>query len=353
MPIDAEQVAHAFDLGPVLEDRPLANGDRPAVTRIVSTTHGRWVVKHDRLGSADRPDLAEWQRTKAWTVHRLESAAAAAGIPMPRPVQPPEPSVGFWYAPPDADGDLARVTTWVEGSDLRDARVPDEELAGWLGGVLARIARLDVAVDPEADASPVHPLEEWRDWVGEAENAADRAVAGQGTVDPALGRAARAVLGVVEDSADLLADALRNRLPLTMTHGDAARSNILATPTGLVLIDWESATAEVPWWDAVSNAVRLAARDERSIAGGDPRIVRSLIGSYRDHGGPAGPADATAFAGLLAGHLSFTAWCLWVALGHRDESAERVAYCTRSLHDAAEHLPRILRELDDWARLLA
>ncbi|WP_328325424.1 aminoglycoside phosphotransferase family protein [Kribbella sp. NBC_00382] len=342
MPISAEQVAHAFGLGAVLEDRPLANGDRPAVTRIVSTTTGRWVVKHDHLASVDRPDLSDWQRTKAWTVHRLESAAAAAGIPMPRPVQPPEPNVGFWYAPPDAGGDLARVTEWVEGRDLRDARIPDEELAPWLGSVLARIARLDVAVDQDADASPVHPLEEWRDWVREAEGAAD----------PALGGAARAVLGVAEDSADLIADALRNRPPLTMTHGDAARANILAGPDGLVLIDWESATADVPWWDAASNAVRLAAADERSIAGGDPRIVRPLIASYRDHGGPAGPADATAFAGLLVGHLSFTAWCLWVALGHRDESAEQVEFCTRSLLDAAEHLPRILRQIDDWASLL-
>ncbi|MFK4085760.1 hypothetical protein ACI2LF_16745 [Kribbella sp. NPDC020789] len=337
MPITADQVADAFDLGAVLEDRPLANGDRPAVTRIVSTTKGRWVVKYDSLGSAERPDLSEWQRSKAWTVHRLESAAVAAGIPMPRPVQPPEPSIGFWHA---ADRDLVRVTEWVEGSDLRDTHVPDDELAAWLGGVLARIGQLDVAVDQDADASPVHPLEEWQEWVREAESTT-------------VSRAASAVLGVVQDSADLIADAVRNRPPLTMTHGDTARANILATPTGLVLIDWESATAEVPWWDAAANAVRLAAPDERSIAGGDPRIVRSLIASYRDHGGPTGPADATAFAGLLIGHLSFTAWCLWVALGHRDESAEQVAFCTRSLVDSAEHLPRILRELDDWARLLA
>lgn len=342
MPINAEQVADAFGLGSVLEDRPLANGDRPSVTRVLSTASGRWVVKYDRLGSADRSDLSEWQRTKAWTVHRLESAAVAAGIPMPRPVQPPEPSLGFWYAPLDDDY-LVRVTEWVEGRDLREARVPDEELAPWLGGVLAQIARLDVAVDPDADTSQVFPLDEWSDWVREAERIAD----------PELGRAARAVLGVVEDSADLVADALRNRPPLTMTHGDAARANILATPTGLVLIDWESATADVAWWDAVSNAVRLAAPDERSIAGGDPGIVRALIGSYRDHGGLAGPADATAFAGLFIGHLSFTAWCLWVALGHRDESADQVAFCTRSLLDSAEHLPRILRELDDWAQLLA
>ncbi|MET7282659.1 aminoglycoside phosphotransferase family protein [Kribbella sp. NPDC005582] len=341
MPITAEQVADAFGLGSVLEDRPLANGDRPAVTRVVSTSTGRWVVKHDRLGSAERSDLSEWQRTKAWTVHRLESAAAAAGIPMPAPVQPPEPSVGFWYAPPGRD--LVRVTEWVDGRDLREAHVADEELAGWLGGVLAKIARLDVEVDEDADASQVFPLEEWRDWVRQAERMAD----------PAVGQAARAVLGVAEDSADLVAEALRNRPPLTMTHGDAARANILATPTGLMLIDWESATADVAWWDAANNAVRLAAPNERSIAGGDPRIIRALIGSYRDAGGPAGPADATAFAGLLIGHLSFTAWCLWVALGHRDESAEQVASCTRSLLDAAEHLPRILRELDDWALLLA
>ncbi|MFC0627098.1 hypothetical protein [Kribbella deserti] len=342
VPINAEQLADAFGLGIVLEDRPLANGDRPAVTRVLSTTNGRWVVKYDHLGSADRPDLAEWQRRKAWTVYRLESAAVAAGIPMPQPVQPPEPSVGYWYAPPDAGGDLVRVTAWVEGRDLRDARVPDEELASWLGGVLARIARLNVALDPDADASSVFPLDEWRDWAGQAE----------GMADPALGRAARAVLGVAEDSADLIADALRNRPALRMTHGDAARANILATPSGLVLIDWESATADVPWWDAAANAVRLAAADERSIAGGDPGIVRPLIGSYREHGGPAGSVDATAFAGLLIGHLSFTAWCLWVVLGHRDESAEQVAFCTRSLLDAGEHLPRILRELDDWARLL-
>ncbi|MEO3753285.1 phosphotransferase [Streptomyces sp. B6B3] len=333
MDIDAAGVAAAFGLGrPVGEWRPLANGDHPSDSRVLTTVRGRWVVRSGRL-------LGDWHRRHAWRVHTLESAAWRAGIPMPRPVAPPSPAVGYWHNP---HGDaLVRVSEWLEGHDLRRPGA-GADAAAWAGDALGRIALLDTAADlgPE-DEPALHPLSDWHEWVAEAE-AGDSPVAGP----------ARSLLPVVEDATGRVREARRSQPGTVLVHGDTSRTNVLRTATGYALIDWESARADVPWWEAVNVGFRFATPFNGPTADGDPRMVRPLIAAYLDRGGPGGPADVSAFAGMLRSQLAVIAWCLWLALGHRQADAARRDFGRRIVASAAREMPRVLRSLDGWATLL-
>ncbi|MDG9704657.1 phosphotransferase enzyme family protein [Streptomyces sp. DH37] len=337
MPLEPSGIAAAFGLGrPLGGPRPLANGDHPSGTRVLTTERGRWTVKTGRL-------LGDWHREEMRRTHRLESAALAAGVPMPRPVEPPRPAAGYWHVP--AGGEAVRVTEWVEGHDLRRYGPADASLAeaaGWTGRTLGRIALLGLEdADGRDGGRPPHPVDEWREWVAEAE-AGGHAVAAP----------ARSLLPVVEEATALVLEALRERPRAVLVHGDVSRANVLRTPAGFALIDWDSAGAEVPWWDAVGVAFRFATPFNGPAAEGDPRVVRPLVEGYLDRGGPAGPADASAFAGMLRGQLASTAWCLWLALGHRRADAARRAFGLDLVTAAARELPRVLRSLDRWAALL-
>lgn len=205
MPLDtldtpdiAREIAAAFRLGRPLGDlRPLGNGDHPSGTRVLTTDRGLWVVKTGRLAD-------DWQRRQARRAHQLENAALAAGIGMPRPVEPPSPAVGHWYNP--AGQDAVRVTEWVEGHDLRRPGTTDvsalAEAAGWVGGTLGRIALLGPVGDGPVDdgRKALHPMADWRTWVAEAE-------AGDSTV----ARPARSLLPVIEDATRLIEHAERDR----------------------------------------------------------------------------------------------------------------------------------------------
>jgi Ser/Thr protein kinase RdoA (MazF antagonist) len=338
MPLGPVDLATAFGLGrPLGEPRPLANGDHPSGTRVLTTDRGRWVVKTDRL-------IGDWQRRQARLVHRLESAALAAGVPMPRPVRPPPPAVGSWHNP--AGQDLVRVTEWVDGHDLRQPsaeRSPSLVAAAeWVGASIGRVALLGLAAEPghDEDGSP-HAMADWREWVAEAE-AGDHAVAGP----------ARSLLPAIEEATALIRHARRDRPRTVLVHGDTSQANVLRTPTGYALIDWDGARAEVPWREAVSVAFRFTTPFNGPTAEGDARVVRPLIDAYLGQGAPAGPADASAFAGMLRSQLAVIAWCLWLALGHRQADAAQRAFGLRIVSSAARGLPRTLRSLDRWAALL-
>ncbi len=338
MPIDPTGIAAAFGLGrPLGEPRPLVNGDHPSDTHVLTTDRGRWVVKTSR-------PFGDWQRRQARRAHRLESAARAAGIPMPRPVEPPSPAIGYWHIP--AGGEPVRVTEWIEGRDLRrsGAACPDSpaEAAAWVGAVLGRIALLDPDRGADHDGErPLHPVDDWHAWVAEAASGG-HAVAG----------AARSLLPAVEEATALIRRARRDRPRTVLVHGDTSQANVVRTPAGYALVDWEGARAEAPWWETVNVAFRFAGPFNGPGAEGDPRVVRPVIEGYLGQGAPAGPADVSAFAGMLSAQLEVVAWCLWSALGHRRADAARRAFGLRVVTSAARELPRVLRSLDRWTTLL-
>ncbi|MFD5315732.1 hypothetical protein [Streptomyces sp. NPDC127098] len=338
MDLDSDKVAALFGLGRSRGPwRPLANGDHPSDSRVLTTDRGRWVVRRDRL-------LSDWHRRHAYRVHRLESAAWQAGIPMPRPVEPPAPAVGYWHNP--AGETLVRVSGWLEGHDLRQPGTVSPatvaEAAGWVGATLARVALLGTEDDAGPDDEPTpHPLADWHEWVAEAE------VSGHPVATPA-----RALLPLVEEATRLIQEARRDAPRAVLVHGDTSRANVLRTPGGYALIDWDGTRADVPWWEAVNVAFRFATPFNGPTADGDPRVVHPLITAYLDQGGPAGPADVSAFAGMLRSQLAVIAWCLWLALGHRGADPERRDFGLRIVTSAAAEMPRVMRALDGWADLL-
>ncbi|MFC8828157.1 phosphotransferase enzyme family protein [Streptomyces sp. NPDC057137] len=339
MLLDASEIARAFGVGrPLGVLRPLSNGDHPSSTCVLDTDRGRWVVKTSRLHG-------DWQRSQARESHRLESAALAAGIAMPRPVEPPSPAVGYWHNPSGAD--LVRVTEWVDGHDLRRsggaasaASLPDA--AQWVGSTLARIALLGLNSDgDDTGRKPLHSMDDWRAWIAEAE---------AGTHPVA--RPARSLLPIIEDATTLIGQAERNRPPLVPVHADISQANVLRTPDGYVLIDWDGTGREVPWWETVSVAFRFTTPFNGPMAEGDARVVRPLIDAYLAEGGPAGAPDISAFAGMLRSQLAVTAWSLWLALGHRQADAAQRAFGLRIVTTASHDLPQVLRSLDRWTGLL-
>ncbi|QTI90543.1 phosphotransferase [Streptomyces sp. AgN23] len=277
-------------------------------------------------------------------MHRLQSAAWEAGITIPRPVEPPSPAIGFWHNP--AGEALVRVSEWLEGHDLRRAEAPsDADLskpAEWVGSTLARIALLGTGSGAGADDGiALHSLAEWQEWVGEA-----------GASDHPVAPSAHALLPVVADATTLIQDALRNPPGTVLVHGDTSRANVLRTSDGYALIDWEVVRADVPWWEAVNVAFRVATPFNGPTAEGDPRVVRPLLAAYLDRGGPGGPATVSAFAGMLRSQLATMAWCLWLALGHRQADTGQRAFGLRMVTFAARDLPRVMRSLERWTALL-
>jgi len=76
-----EAIADVFGLGtPTRAPAPLSGGSS-ASAWVMDTAGGRWVVKAE-----DRPE--DWQLHGMRVAGALETAAHAAGVPMPRPVRP-------------------------------------------------------------------------------------------------------------------------------------------------------------------------------------------------------------------------------------------------------------------------
>jgi Ser/Thr protein kinase RdoA (MazF antagonist) len=336
-PPDARVVGRTFGLGdPAGPIRPLP-GLSSAGVWALDTVDGAWVVK------AQRP-AGDWVLRTMRRAGQLETAAHAAGVAMPRPVPPPgSEAVGPW-TPLPGDGRYVRVSERVSGSP---PTVPaDQPLAAWLGQTVAAIARLGQSVAvTEAGAYDVHALTDWDRWLGAAE-AADL-----------LDAAGRRALAVAVTAATAVMSAARAQAPaFGLAHRDISVANVLVTAHGPLLLDFDHAGPEVAWWELVHHTFLFACRR----LGADPPVpaaVRTAVAAYASAGGEVGPADPTAFAGLLRGMLEWTALSLWLALGHRlpvgpPPGPGRREAAAAHVREAGRVLPIIVDSLDEWSRLL-
>jgi Ser/Thr protein kinase RdoA (MazF antagonist) len=338
------RVCHAFGLGTASAPPvPLTGGSSAARWRL-DTDRGRWTVK-----ATDPP--ADWLRRQMRVSGALELAAYDAGVAMPRPVVPRVAgAIGLW-AP--VGGQYVRVAAWVDGTPLTEpapadpagpASVPasgpasakaDLALAGWLGATIARIERLALPGDPAPEAAyTVHATDDWAGWIDEGVTA--------GVLDRGAAVAFRAA---VADATALVRAALAPAPAFQLAHRDVHRRNVLSTATGLVLLDFDYAGPEVPWWEFVHHTFDLADPPR-------PDLVGAALAAYIDAGGRPGPADPSAFAGLLRAALESAAYNLWLAVGHRPASADRQAMAVAAVREIAAGLPATLNSLDAWTRLL-
>jgi Phosphotransferase enzyme family len=208
---------------------------------------------------------------------RLERAARAAGITTAKAVPAPQ-------------GESA-VRVWERVVGAPPSLPVSVELATWLGATVATIGRLALPCTMDS--------------------------ANDSTVDTWAGRA--------------LAELVRTPGPTkVLCHRDINRRNILITATGPVLLDFESAGPQAPWWELVHHAFLLSCRD-LGPEEPDPTTIRAAVRAYREHGGEPGPADRSAFAGLAAGLLD------WAC--HEPAAA-------------APRLPLIAGSLNRWGTLL-
>lgn len=326
--MNQDEVAEVFGLGtPTQAARRLHGGSSGRVWEL-RTTGGHWVVK-TQSGNGD------WRRCQMRRAHALESAAHSAGLALPRPLAPPEPSVGYWHA---LSGAYARVVTFLD--DARPVRTPTgPQLADWLGRTLAAIEHLALPGDLADDAAtPLHPLTDWRQWTAEARTSEVADTARE--LLPAVERATRLVRAAEATGPDVL-----------LAHRDVGPANVLIGDAGFALVDWDHGGPAVPWWEAVHTAFRFAGGlDDGAVT--DPDAVRRVLAAHRDAGGTQGPADASAFAGMLRATLGFTAYTLWLTLGHRGGDAEDRGEAAVRFRDAAASVHRALAALPEWCALL-
>ena len=205
-------------------------------------------VTLDGLASRHTPETLEATYAAAAALHE-------AGLEF---VLPCLPSASGAFTVPLADGALS-ATRWVEGR-----RPPDASPA------LRLVARLHTT-------NPQRPVVEWRPQVPPslADDLAGR-VAKAWSSGPMAERARQALAGRMDAVAAWtasyhhLADIARGR-EWVPTHGEPHERNLLETPSGLLLVDWES--------------LRLAPleRDLRVLdpAAGDPRMLEMFDLEWR------------------------------------------------------------------------
>jgi hypothetical protein len=342
-----DDICTVLGLGAPGDPPELVAGGSSAARWRVRTARGRWLVK-------TTPAPAAWQRQEMRVSGRLERAAYEAGVPMPAPARPvtalsmpAKPAetrsavtgiAGYWVRL-DEDGRYARASAWIVGGPC--AGPASESLAAWLGRTIAAIERLHLPGDPSAEAAyPVHPVPDWQEWLGQA-------------VSAGILRRPRAlaVLDAITDGTALVREALAGNPVFRLAHRDVSRSNIVVTAGGPVLIDFDYAGPEVPWWEFVHHGFSLA-----SPALGEqpprPELIHVALASYAEAGGVPGPARAEAFAGLVRAMLSTLAYELWLAAGHRAASPDRRAAATRSVRQLAVRLPGVLSSLGSWSDLI-
>lgn len=326
---DPAALASRLGLGEVAEGstRSLKPGDVNPVWA-VDTASGRWVIK-------TRRPAGPWWHGQAQHAAVLELAAASAGVSVPaaRPPVGPDP-VGLWSR--IDDGFYARAMSRVDG--VKPSPEPVEEaVAVWAGATLAALE----AVAPPVEGSwpdigyRTHPLPEWREWLDEAV-----------TLDRIPATQVPEVMALVTELNAVIESSVQAGPVLRMLHRDVNRPNILLSPSGPVLLDFDAAGPQNPWWEVVGHAFALAAPEEGTFAPSRSAVEAVLTG-YRDADGAGGPAGVEAFAGTLAARVSYAAFMLWNASGHRGgddawhrKSAADFAKAVGTLRDIAASAER-------------
>ncbi|GGM79284.1 phosphotransferase family protein [Dactylosporangium sucinum] len=283
-PPEPVQVTEAFGLGrPRGPLSPLAFGTSQTWT--LDTGAGRVVVKHV---PAD-----DWRDAFARAM-AFERRAFAAGLPLPRPVEPVLPGLGF--AAELAGSGLIRVYEWLDGRAL----TADDDVAEWLGGTLARLHTIEPAHRAGPEWYHLDDEPRWRAWLDQGER---------------LGRPWAAALH--EHLPDVLAAAawvergFAQAGDFVLTHRDVEPWNVRMTAAGPVLLDWDGAGPDSAGLELAHAALVFAQH-----AGGAAAFRRTLR-AYGEHGGAVPPRTPDLLVRRVAIRLGRLAGRLQMSVGEQ------------------------------------
>lgn len=269
----------------------------------LSTTHGDYAVKELRNAWGE-PRWLDWL-AEGW---RLETACAAAGVPMPEPVLAPDGGCLAWV--PSVDGGTevpVRVHRWVEASTVPREPV-DVPLAEWLGRTLATVHRLGLTpLRPELYAGRVGltTADVWPDLVRRATSAGVPWAADLADAEP-VARAASALLVSGDPEGEVLC------------HGDVDQKNLLRGTQGPLLIDWDVVLPTVPAHDLAHAALTMAVWLDASVAA-------AVVRGYRAAGGAVAPVEPEHLGPALASRLGWIRFTVDRALDPAGSASDRAA----------------------------
>jgi Ser/Thr protein kinase RdoA (MazF antagonist) len=337
MELSPSLIAEAFGLGTPTGPLVAITSGPSAVHRSwrLSTNRGRFAVK-----TLNRDQHAYGVGALEGPV-RLELAALAAGVPLPRPHLAVATGAGVAeVAGLGPQPVLVRVHDWVDGSS--PTAPASTRLADELGGVLATIHRLGLRCGQGAQVDrwyrAVHGAAHWRGLAASAERAG-RGWAGR----------LRAALPLLAEVEALVAARAAEAVPLVVTHSDLVPGNVLESAGGRPwILDWDDAGT---WNAAEEVAAAVVSWSSRAHGGPDERVALALVEGYRAAGGVLPGQSPT----VLAGSLSAVA--NWLELNLRRSLSQATDQAVRWPADAEVagalvELPRRLARLDRWTELL-
>jgi len=255
---------------------PVARGALGRIWRLAGDGR-RWAVKEMLFGC----DEEQVRREAA-----LRDAGERLGIASPRLFANRDGS-HVSTLPAQVGGTCVKVYDWVDGSGADPAR---PEILTWVGRTLAllHIAGAGASETP-------HP------WYERCPDASDweslcRKIRGHGL--PWSDRLEELADGRAGELARFVTPA--GRTGLVMSHLDVQPQNVLVTPAGPVLIDWDNAGPTTPARELASAVFAWSGRNRPN-----PDAARHLVRAYVAAGGPGTIRTPHAFSMLLATSLNY------------------------------------------------
>jgi len=292
----------------------------------VRTGEGEYAIKQ-LLNPWQEPDWLGWLQEAA----EFELKAFAAGISMPRPITAPDGSVFV-----ETGSGTFRAHEWAAGDPCPDGPI-DEKTAHAVGADLARVHALHHRPN-RTDVFPTLTRSNIDGWT--------ELILRLGGRDQDLARQAAAATPAVRRIGALLDRSITDFSDEPMSHGDVDQKNLILTPAGPVLCDWDVAAPWPPRQELARTALSLAAWKV-------PAVARAVITGYREGGGEPYeimPEDLGVDACV---GLDWTVLCLERASGLRDDGEQRRREAAGSVADQLAGLDvrlDLIENIESWLR---
>lgn len=285
-----DEVALAFELGqPDGNLIHVRRGDTD--TWRLDTTTGSYFVKgyFPTTGGQFQGEHLTDQLAVAMAFERL---ALDAGVDMPEPITPVDPLLGWVTRIEDR---LFRVYRWIEHQTSQ----PDRDVATWLGRTMLQVHQLQplgrVGL-PQWWRQTIQSPATWEDWFAKAR---DRDASWAGLYPDSVPH----ILAITDRIAELCDVAP----DLVTTHGDFKTRNLVMSPAGPVLVDWDSVRTD--------SAALEAGRVAYIFGAGEPEQISRILTAYVAAGGDLGWAGPDLFLSVTRNHVLVLSEHIRVCLG--------------------------------------